>query len=158
MRIEQLPDIPASAGSAYIPGTFNGADYKIPFTVSGNAMYYQSGDTINEAVYCYGYVTSDSTQCTLICTMPKMFQSGASFTGTAQIHAAVRVVGGGYLDNEINADVTTNQSSITLNGSVMVIQLTKSAGWTYGTGATAAGTIPNNTPVAGYINFLATVR
>ena len=158
MRIEQLPDIPESAGSAYIPGTFNGADYKIPFTVSGNAMYYQSGDEINADIYCYGYVTSSSTQCTLICTMPKMFQNGAEFNGTAQIHASVRVVGGGYLDNQINAEVTTAQSSITLNGSIMVIQLTRSAGWTYGSGGTAAGTIPNNTPVAGYIGLIATVR
>lgn len=157
MKISQLPNLPSSASSVEIPCVYNGADYKTLYTANSDALpIYQSGDTISGYLYGYGYVTSSSKDATLIFPMPKMFAAGASVSVTSLL-ASLRVVQGGYLGASNGIDLTSLITSVTCQGTALIINLSGSSAFTYGTGGSSSGTVTNNTPVAGYVTIQATV-
>ena len=157
MKISQLPDLPSSASSVEIPCVYNGADYKTPYTANASVLpIYQSGDTINGYLYGYGYVTSDSKALTLVFPMPKIFTAGASVSVTSLL-ASLRVVQGGYLGANNGVDLTSMITSVTCQGTALIVSLSSVSAFTYGSGGSSSGTVTNNTPVAGYVTIQATV-
>lgn len=150
MRIDQLPDLPASAGTVVVPCSYNGADYKGSMEANSAVHTWQSGDGINDSLYGFGYVSSSAKVLTFIALTPKMFNAGATVSLTSLL-AAIRVVGGGYLSSALNNDLTAEVTSIVCSGTMLIITVTSPVAWTYGSGGTPTGTIPNNTPVAGYV-------
>lgn len=157
MRIAQLPDLPDSAPSVEVPCTYNGADYKTEITVNADALpIYGSGDTISGYLYGYGYVTSSSKDAWIICPMPEMFQSGATISITS-LSVSMRVHNGGYLGSN-TVDMTSLVAAATCQGTALIIKLTSSTAFTYGSGGTPSGTVTNNTPMCGYISIQAAVN
>ena len=156
MRIDQLPALPAGAGTAKFPCSYNGADYVKELETNPSVLVYQSGDQINDSLFGFGYVTTDAKQLTFICLTPKMFGAGAAVSATSVL-AAVRAVGGGYIANAIGADLTSKVTSVVCSGCMLIFTITKSTAWTYGSGGTSSGTVTNNTPVAGYLTVQLTV-
>ena len=157
MKISDLPDLPGTAPNVDVPCTYNGADYKTTITANQGALpIYQSGDTISGYLYGYGYVTSDSKNATLIFPMPKLFQSGATLS-ISSLLASMRVVQGGYLGATNGIDLTAKVTGTTCQGTALIISLSSSTAFTYGSGGSSSGTVTNNTPVAGYVSISATV-
>lgn len=152
MRINQLPDLPSNAQGAQIPCTYNGADYKTPLAGGGSGMdgyVYNSGTRVNGTFYGFGYVTSSSTQVTMIFSMPKTFYKGASITPT-YISASIRDIHGGYIGNRISANLTSIYNSSTCDGYILTLLLKGSQPLEYGEDGVRKGTCTNNTPVTGY--------
>lgn len=150
MRIDQLPPLPASAGTVKVPCSFNGADYAGEMEANTAVNTWQSGDAINASLYGFGYVSSSAKVLTFIAMTPKMFNAGASVSLTLLL-AAVRVVGGGYLSSVLNNDLTSLVTDITCSGTALIITISSPTAWEYGSGGSSSGAIPNNTPVAGYV-------
>ena len=157
MRISQLPDLPDTAPTVEVPCTYNGVDYKTEITANAPALpIYQSGDHISGYLYCYGYITSDSQSVYIIMPVQKMFASGASLSITS-LTGSIRTVDGGYLESANGANLSSRVSSVTCQGTALIIGLAKSTAFTYGSGGTASGNVSNNTPLAGYVSINATV-
>lgn len=157
MRISQLPDLPSSAPTVEVPCTYNGVDYKTEITANAPALpIYQSGDQITGYLYCYGYVTSDSQSVYITMPLPKVLQSGASVSITS-LTGSIRTVNGGYLESANGANLTSRVASVTAQGTALIIGLSKSSAFTYGSGGTPSGNVTNNTPLAGYVSISATV-
>ena len=157
MRIGELPDLPETAPTVIVPCTYNNADYKVEITANQTALpIYQSGDYISGYLYGYGYVTSSSKDVVLAFPMPKIFQSGATLSVT-NLLVSMRVGQGGYLGANNGIDLTSKVTGTTCQGTALIISLSSSTAFTYGSGGSSIGTVTNNTPVAGYISILATV-
>lgn len=157
MRIAQLPDLPGTAPTVDVPCTYNGADYKTTITANQGALpIYQSGDSISGYLYGFGYVTSSSKDAWIICPMPKMFQNSATISITS-LSVSMRVHNGGYLGSN-TVDMTSLVAAATCQGTALIIKLTSSTAFTYGSGGTPSGTVTNNTPICGYISIQAAVN
>ena len=157
MRIAELPDLPETAPTVIVPCTYNNADYKVEVTANQTALpIYQSGDYISGYLYGYGYVTSNSKDAWLIFPMPEMFQSGATVSITS-LTVSMRVHNGGYLGSN-TVDMTSLVAAATCQGSALIIKLTSSTAFTYGSGGTPSGTVTNNTPMCGYVSIIAAVN
>lgn len=157
MRIGELPDLPETAPTVVVPCTYNNADYKVEIVANQTSLpIYQSGDYISGYLYGYGYVTSSSKDAWIICPMPKMFQSGAAITITS-LSVSMRVHNGGYLGSN-TVDMTSLVAAATCQGTALIIKLTSSTAFTYGSGGTPSGTVTNNTPMCGYVSIIAAVN
>ena len=117
---------------------------------------YQSGDYISGYLYGYGYVTSSSKDAWIICPMPKMFQGGATVSITS-LSVSMRVHNGGYLGSN-TVDMTSLVAAATCQGTALIIKLSSSTAFTYGSGGTPSGTVTNNTPMCGYVSIIAAVN
>lgn len=158
MRIDQLPTLPSDALSANVPCTYNGADYQTPMNVNQSGQFYQSGERIEATLYGSGFVTTDSEQLTMTFPMPKLFLPGASLRVPEAILVSMRAVGGGYVGTAIASDLTSIYSSSVCSGTALTITLRGNTALQYGVSGSSRGTIPNNTPVCGYIYLIATVE
>ena len=135
MKISQLPDLPGSASSVEIPCVYNGADYKTPYTANASALpIYQSGDTISGYLYGFGYVSSSSKAAYLVLPMPKLFMPGAAISLTSLL-CSIRVHNGGYLGANSGIDMTSLVSNVTCQGTALILTLSSSTAFTYGSGA-----------------------
>ena len=157
MRIGELPDLPETAPTVVVPCTYNNADYKVEIVANQTSLpIYQSGDYISGYLYGYGYVTSSSKDAWIICPMPKMFQGGATVSITS-LSVSMRVHNGGYLGSN-TVDMTSLVAAATCQGTALIIKLTSSTAFTYGSGGTPSGTVTNNTPISGYVSIIAAVN
>ena len=157
MRIGELPDLPETAPTVVVPCTYNNADYKVEIVANQTSLpIYQSGDYISGYLYGYGYVTSSSKDAWIICPMPELFQNGATISITS-LSVSMRVHNGGYLGSN-TVDMTSLVASTTCQGTALIIKLTSSTAFTYGSGGTPSGTVTNNTPICGYVSIIAAVN
>ena len=157
MRIAQLPDLPGTAPTVDVPCTYNGADYKTTITANQDALpIYGSGDSISGYLYGFGYVSSSSKDSTFVFPMPKVFLGGATISVTSLL-VSMRTINGGYLGATNGTDMTSLVTAVTCQGTAIIVNLSKSTAFTYGSGGTSAGTVMNNTPVCGYVSIDATV-
>ena len=157
MRIGELPDLPETAPTVVVPCTYNNADYKVEIVANQTSLpIYQSGDYISGYLYGYGYVTSSSKDAWIICPMPKMFQGGATVSITS-LSVSMRVHNGGYLGSN-TVDMTSLVAAATCQGTALIIKLSSSTAFTYGSGGTPSGTVTNNTPMCGYVSIIAAVN
>lgn len=158
MRIAELPDLPETAPTVVVPCTYNNADYKVEIVANQTSLpIYQSGDYISGYLYGFGYVTSGSTDAWIICPMPKLFQAGATVSITSLL-CSIRPTNGGYLGASNSIDMTSLVAAATCQGTALIIKLTSSTAFTYGSGGTPSGTVTNNTPICGYVSIIAAVN
>lgn len=118
--------------------------------VSLQGGFYTSAQSINGTYYAYGYITNGGKSAYIVAQLPKMTLPD-TLVQLASVKSAMRVVGGGYIGNAENYDVTSYVTNMSVSGSSLIILFTKSTAWTYGVGGTSSGTVVNNTPICGRV-------
>lgn len=118
--------------------------------VSLQSGFYTSAQSIDGTYYAFGFITGGRQSAYIVAQLPKVVLP-ESLVQIASLQCAMRVVGGGYIGNAENVNVTANISSASVFGTTLLILITNTSGWTYGTGGTSSGSVVNNTPICGRV-------
>lgn len=113
--------------------------------INSHDLFYTPG-TYEVTMPCFGYVTSAGNRARLNFMPMLSLAAAASISVTAMIDCGIRTSSGGYLDS-VDATLTADLESSSLNGGMIFVELYRSAGWG----------VTNNTVVAGIATVTFTV-
>ena len=113
--------------------------------INSHDLFYTPG-TYTVTMPCFGYVTSSGKRARLNFMPMLSLAAATSISVTAMIDCGIRTSSGGYLDS-VDATLTADLESSSLNGGMIFVELYRSGGWG----------VTNNTVVAGIATVTFTV-